>query len=219
MGKNPEPDSSGLGRLCRYFGRGWGPLARSGATGERIMRKHPVVAVAAAAGVLVIAGGAAAAGRYLITSTHQIKPSVVAQLRGNRGPQGPPGPPGTNGANGANGVVPKIVLVDSEKLSLAPGQNSYQVDPNNFQANCPAGYTTFGTGFSGPFPRTGGFVTAYGFFVGGFFANESSITVNDVYLQAVCGAVPQGSIGPAADRGGAESAYHARLASAAAFLR
>jgi hypothetical protein len=46
------------------------------------MKRGVLTAIAAIATVAVIAGGAAAAGRYLITSTKQIKPSVVKQLEG-----------------------------------------------------------------------------------------------------------------------------------------
>ncbi|HEV7938737.1 MAG TPA: hypothetical protein VGP18_12050 [Solirubrobacteraceae bacterium] len=68
--------------------------------------------------VFAMSGGAYAAGKYLITSTKQIKPSVLAQLKGKAGasgaagaqgpagpagPQGPAGGKGENGAPGANG--------------------------------------------------------------------------------------------------------------------
>lgn len=75
--------------------------------------------------VVIGVGSAFAASRYIITSVHQIQPSVRAQLRGSRGPtgargaqrvrgaqdvaglqgeQGPPGSPGTNGTNGTDGT-------------------------------------------------------------------------------------------------------------------
>jgi Collagen triple helix repeat (20 copies) len=56
-------------------------------------------------GALVLASSAAAAGRYLITNIHQIKPSVVSQLRGNRGPRGPQGAAGAAGAQGPRGAT------------------------------------------------------------------------------------------------------------------
>jgi Collagen triple helix repeat (20 copies) len=68
--------------------------------------------------VLALSGSAAAA-KYVITSTKQIKPSVLKALKGKAGPvgptgpagpvgsagsAGPPGPAGTPGANGKDGV-------------------------------------------------------------------------------------------------------------------
>jgi hypothetical protein len=50
--------------------------------------------------VFAMTGGAFAA-KYIITSTKQIKPSVLKSLQGK---QGPAGTNGTNGTNGANGV-------------------------------------------------------------------------------------------------------------------
>jgi hypothetical protein len=78
-------------------------------------------------------GGAYAAKKFLITSTKQIKPSVIAQLLrgkgvagpigpvGSEGKQGPPGVPGKDGVNGAAGesVTPKQVPT---KVAACAGQ-------------------------------------------------------------------------------------------------
>ncbi len=65
--------------------------------------------------VFAMSGGALAATHYLITSTKQIKPSVLASLKGRAGspgsagaagpagPGGPAGPKGENGTAGKNG--------------------------------------------------------------------------------------------------------------------
>ena len=56
--------------------------------------------------VLALGGGTAwAAHHYLITSTHQIKPSVLASLHGKRGSTGPKGTNGTDGKNGTRGAT------------------------------------------------------------------------------------------------------------------
>jgi hypothetical protein len=73
---------------------------------RRRITVHRSDVIAVLALVLALSGTAVAAG-YVITSTHQIKPSVLHQLRGNRGPrgrQGPQGPQGPQGQQGLQGV-------------------------------------------------------------------------------------------------------------------
>jgi hypothetical protein len=56
--------------------------------------------------LFAMAGGAAAASHYLITSTKQISPKVLKELKkpGAAGTQGPAGSAGAQGAAGANGT-------------------------------------------------------------------------------------------------------------------
>lgn len=54
--------------------------------------------------VFAMAGGAIAAKKYVITSTGQIKPSVLKALKGNTGKVGVPGAPGAAGAKGDAGA-------------------------------------------------------------------------------------------------------------------
>lgn len=53
--------------------------------------------------VLAMSGGALAASHYLISSTSQIKPSVLRQLKGAKGTRGPKGLAGAPGSTGTAG--------------------------------------------------------------------------------------------------------------------
>jgi hypothetical protein len=74
---------------------------RGGASGGRFSYANVASTLAL---VLALGGGTAwAAHHYLITSTHQIKPSVLASLHGKRGSTGAKGTDGKNGTRGATG--------------------------------------------------------------------------------------------------------------------
>ena len=78
---------------------------------RKLRRPSPAMVVACLALFVASAGTSIAASHYLITSTKQIKPSVLKQLKGARGPAGPsatpaaalPGQKGDTGATGATG--------------------------------------------------------------------------------------------------------------------
>ena len=69
------------------------------------MRKHlsPAMLIALIALFFALTGGAVAAQRYVLTSTKQVKPSVLAELRGSTGPKGVQGPTGPMGPAGPIG--------------------------------------------------------------------------------------------------------------------
>jgi hypothetical protein len=103
--------------------------------------------------VFAMSGGAYAAKKYLITSTKQISPKVLAQLKstkgaGQAGPQGPQGAPGTNGTNGKDGTQgPK----GEPGTPGTPGKDGKSVlsEKEEPGLNCEAGGTSFeiqGTG-------------------------------------------------------------------------
>jgi hypothetical protein len=68
-------------------------------------RRRPGYAevVATLALLFSVTTGAIAAGHYLITSTKQISPKVLAKLKGRRGPTGPRGRKGLHGPLGPTG--------------------------------------------------------------------------------------------------------------------
>jgi hypothetical protein len=116
---------------------------------------------------LVASASSYAAGRYVITSTRQIKPSVVRALHGASGPGGPAGPPGPPGPAGATGppgergeAGPSVVAKPHEIF----GNEALltQSEPEDFSfAECPEGESAI----------SGGGVTSAGAAITGTYAN------------------------------------------------
>jgi hypothetical protein len=91
-----------------------------------VKRRPTISGALAVIALLLAAGGTAYASTYIITSTHQIKPSVLAQLRGDRGERGYTGKQGKTGASGTNagttnGAPPAQGVADSPGSAGAAG--------------------------------------------------------------------------------------------------
>jgi hypothetical protein len=132
--------------------------------------------VMALALVFAMSGGAFAASKVLITSTKQIKPSVLKQLQGKTGaagaqgpagpagPQGPqgaagaegkpggPGPEGKTGATGAKGETGAKGATGPAGPQGAPGAEGKEGSPWTAGGTLPSGKTETGTWAIGPSP-------------------------------------------------------------------
>jgi hypothetical protein len=97
-------------------------------------RPSPASLIAVLA-LFVALGGTAVAANYVITSTRQIKPSVLRRLRGKRGPQGPQGAPGTSAVAALSVVV-------------GPENTIFAGDAESSVATCPAGWRVLSGGGS-----------------------------------------------------------------------
>jgi hypothetical protein len=95
-----------------------------------------------------LGGTSVAASRYIITSTKQIKPSVLKKLHGARGPAGRAGAAGPQGPPGASASVytlslKRLASVTGPSVTVAPGA------VQSATAICPEGSRAISGGGSG----------------------------------------------------------------------
>ncbi len=107
----------------------------------KVRSKLTYANVAATLALLMGMTGTAYAAKYLITSTKQIKPSVLASLKGKAGPAGPAG---ANGAAGAPGAKGENGAPGAKGENGAPGTNGTSVTMATFtgkKGSCEEGGT------------------------------------------------------------------------------
>jgi hypothetical protein len=90
-------------------------------------RLTPSTVIATLALVFAMSGGAYAASKYLITSTKQIKPSVLKKLTGKAGPAGKEGLAGKTGTNGAQGPAGEKGTAGTNGVNGKDGTNGESV--------------------------------------------------------------------------------------------
>jgi hypothetical protein len=109
-----------------------------------LRKPSPALVVAMLALFVAMGGSAVAAHHFLITSPHQIKPSVLRALKGAKGPAGaagpagPAGPQGPSGATGAQGPagpvnLSALTIVRAPDVIVKPQTEATSV------ASCPSG--------------------------------------------------------------------------------
>lgn len=154
--------------------------------------KLTLIAVA----LLLVGGSASAASRWVITSTHQIKPSVLKQLHGARGPRGAAGAPGPAGATGSAGgfSTANVVETTGPPASMCPASGGVGCSVNGSFASCPPGSVALGGGYSGPVTST---TVAFDYPIGNgtawdvIMSNESSIAESFTpYVVCAVGSAP-----------------------------
>ena len=117
--------------------------------------------------VFAMSGGAYAASKFLITSTKQIKPSVLASLKGKAGATGPAGaagavgsagpqgPAGAVGPQGAAGATGETGAAGAAGAAGKNGTNGKEGSPWTAGGTLPSGKSETGMWAIGAFPEVG----------------------------------------------------------------
>jgi hypothetical protein len=164
-------------------------------------RPSPATAIALLALFFALGGTAIAAKHYLVTSTNQIKPSVLKQLHGKAGQTGPAGAAGPAGPQGPGGPQGPAGPSNLSALTVVKGP-TVEVEPGKVKgalAFCPAGSRAVSGGGSGSIEGIDDSETSEGregWFI--IIVNERSITlkINAMVLcagagQAVAASAPR----------------------------
>jgi hypothetical protein len=157
-------------------------------------RPSPAVTIASVALFFSLAGTGLAASKYLITSTHQIKPNVLRALKGKQGPAGPAGVSGVAGAAGAAGAAgtsfttANVTTVEGAQITLCTFGTG-TCDLGTSTAVCPTGSVVLGGGWLGDIvdgtPATSEPLTNNQWTV--TFTNESTVVGGYFTAVAQCG--------------------------------
>lgn len=107
---------------------------------------QPSLVLAALAAFFAVGGAAVATKRYVLTSSHQISPKVLAQLRGRTGATGARGSAGAPGPAGAAGQAGPAGPAGPAGAAGATGSP---------EAGMMTSRSSYGSGFSGFLPATG----------------------------------------------------------------
>jgi hypothetical protein len=133
------------------------------------MRKHLTYTniMVTVAVVFAMTGGAYAASKYVINTTKQINPKVLAALKGKAGANGAQGPAGPVGAQGPAGAAGAKGDIGTAGAAGPPGEKGAQGEKgtagtNGFNGSTGAKGATGATGPTGPTGATGSPWTAGG---------------------------------------------------------
>jgi hypothetical protein len=131
-----------------------GVQSRNASKGEQQMKKKLMIATVVVFALL--AGSAVAGSHWLISSTSQIKPSVLHKLEGAKGPRGATGPAGPAGAQGAAGPSGASTSVIATAQTTVLGSQDLTAANSTVTATCPSGMVAVGGSAEAYHPNSSG---------------------------------------------------------------